>query len=41
MDDIDRTGKELEYQNRDLADKVKYDESELREKLNELQTMKS
>jgi hypothetical protein len=41
MEEVDRTTKTIEYQNRELGEKVKYDESELREKMNELKMMKS
>lgn len=41
MEDVDRTAKSIEYQNRELSDKVKYDENQLKERLNELKMMKS
>jgi len=40
LDGVERKTKEMEYENRELADKVKDDEAILRDRLNELKSMK-
>ncbi len=41
LDDVERANKEFQYQNRDLSEKAKYDEAQLRDRINELKTLKS
>ena len=41
MNDVDRKIKQIEYENRDLSGKVRDDEKALRDKVNELNNIKS